>query len=55
MLFMFKRRLKGIMHYKTFCCTFNEHLACDHDAEKVNEFISLPAQPVLSLETCPTK
>ena len=26
---------------KTFGCSFNVHFACEHDAEKINEFISL--------------
>ena len=26
--------VKGIMHKKTFCCSFNVNFACEHDAEK---------------------
>ena len=28
------------MHKKTYFCSFNEHLAREHDAEKINEFVS---------------
>ena len=34
-------QLKGIMHKKTFCGSFNVHLACEYDAEKIDESISL--------------
>ena len=33
--------LKGSCTRKLFFCSFNVHLACEHDAEKINEFISL--------------